>query len=290
VPVLLAASAGAGLAAGLLEGFISQWFSLLLIFPAALGMAVGAGAHWAIGARKIRKPIIAMLCALAAGLLAQGTVHAMAYREARERVANHLQGDPQAADFIREHGLATAIDTVFGGEQGLPPFIGYLGIAAENGITITSSHGSSSSNPTLTGVAVYLLWLAEFLVVCGIAAWMAWGRAKTPFCESCDEWYDNGAPVAVGAGDRKAIKETRGRLEAGQLAEAVRELGATDGKTATVLLIKSCPKNCPTHEPVLELKSMAGLNTNKRQEAIVYSSLITQSEAQAMRSAAPAQG
>jgi hypothetical protein len=286
--VLAAASIGVGLGAGLVEGIISYVISLLLIFPVALGAAVGAAAHWAIDKRKIRKPIAAAAIALAAGFMSQATLHVMAYREARGRVAERLESDPQAQGYIAEHGLSSTIDTVFSGEEHLPPLVGYLEIASKNGITITNHGSSSSSSPTLTGIGVYLLWVAEFLLACGVAGAMAFKRAKAPFCEACNEWYDAGSALAVGAGDRKAVKETRQRFEAGQLAEAVRELGASDGKTATVVLVKGCPKACPTHEPMLELKSMAGLNTNKRQEAVVYRSLITQSEAQALRAAAPA--
>src|SRR5258706_15598023 len=117
---------------------------------------------------------------------------------------------------------------------------------------------------------------------------MGWNEPRTPFCESCEAWYDKGNALAVGAGDRKALKATKLRLDSGQLGEAVRERGASDGKTASVLLLKGCSKGCALHEPLLELHSLAGLNTSKKQEATVYRSLVTQSEAQAMRAAAPA--
>jgi hypothetical protein len=166
--------------------------------------------------------------------------------------------------------------------------LGYLQNAAKAGVTITRSHGSSSHNPTLTGLGVYILWLLELLLACGIAAYIGWNQARTPFCESCEAWYDKGTALAAGAGDRKALKATKQRLDAGQLAEAVRELGSSDGKTASVLLFKGCSKGCALHDPMLELKSIAGLNTSKRQEATVYRSLVTQSEAQAMRAQLPA--
>jgi hypothetical protein len=156
VLIVAAAAIGSGLVIGVIEGFVSRWFNLLLIFPAVLGAVAGGAAATAVESRKVRRPLVAGLLGFLGATVATAALHGMAYRDARALIA-----------------------------------------------------------------------------------------------------------------------------------EAVRELGSSDGKTASMLLLKGCSKGCALHDPMLELKSVAGLNTSKRQEATVYRSLVTQSEAQAMRAQLP---
>ena len=261
LPLVLAAAVGGGLAAGIIEGFVSQWLSLLLIYPAILGAVAGGAASAAIGAKRVRMPLAAMAIALVAGLIGETAVHYMKFR--------HVKAIIPDSDVLS--------------------FPQYLQLAAEAGVSITRAGHSEGSSPTLTGEAVFALWGVNFLIVCGIAMYVARSRARAPFCEQCNAWYTTSDAIAVGAGDKAALKATRQRLENGQLADAMRELGSTNGKTASVVLLKGCTK-CNAHEPLLELHSVAGVNTSKKQEKTVYTSLITQSEAQAIRAAAPKPG
>jgi len=229
--------------------------------------------------------MLAMLAAAVGALCAEGAVHGMKYRAARAAIGEFMEGDPRAADLIKAVGLSGAVDVALSGEEGVLPFVGYLQMAAENGVTITSSHGSSSGNkPTLTGTGVYSLWAANFLIALLVAVFIARGQAVEPFCESCNEWYDLTERIGVGAGSGAPWKATRQRFEAGQYAEGLRELGDSDGKSVAVVLMRSCGK-CNTHEPLLQLKCIAAANTNKPQEKIVFSTLVAASEAQALRPA-----
>lgn len=292
--MLLGASVGLALVAGIVEGLVSQWLSLLLVFPLLIGVAAGGGAHWAIRSRKIRAPLAAMGIAALAGFLGETAVHYLGYRAARATVAERVEGLTGTIDFVALNGVDAAVDSVFAGHgvDQVPPFVGYLRAAAERGITITSAHGSSSGgSPTLTGVGVYSLWVLEYLLAIGVAVLMAREQASAPFCEGCNGWYTRIEKLAVGDGHKSKFKPLKSRLETGQFADAVRELGKSDGKTAAVVLLKGCT-TCNAHEPVLELHSLTALNTKKPQEHVVYRSLVTPTQAQALRTATapPPQG
>lgn len=286
--VLLAgASIGAGFALGLLEGFVSQLVYVVILFPMVVGAAIGGAAQWAVDIGKIRRPGAVVLFAILAGVVAQSTMRVVAYGHARARIAERLQSDQETQAYVAEHGVSESVDAAFRGEQHVLPFLGYLRVVAKNGITVTSiGESTKGRGPTLTGGWVYFLWLAELFLVAAIAAMGPHRKATAPFCESCNAWYDDAKELIVGAGDRNTLAETCQRFEFGQYAEAMRALGVSNGKTAAVVSVLSCPKACSSHEPVLELKVVA----EKRQDTVVYRSLIAPSALRTMRAAAQAAG
>lgn len=285
VPLMAAVALGGALAVGVLEGLLSGFINLLVIFPALVGGAAGGGAAWAIGSRKVRKPMTAVAVAALAACVGYGATHYVAYRSARSEISERVATEPSLAEVVQQNGVDATVDAVLTSRGAVLPFIGFLDLAAENGITISKAGSSSSSKPTVTGMGVWILWSLEMLIAVICAVFIAYGRAAAPFCEGCDTWYDRTETLAVGAAGEK-LKETKGRFEAGQLAEALRDLGQSDGKSATVVLLQGCG-SCNAHEPLAQLKVIAALNTNKPQEKIVFSSLVTPTEAAAMRAAAP---
>lgn len=281
--VVLGATLGAAVLAGLLEGFVSQWFSLLLIFPLALGLAVGGVGHAFVTSRRVRNPLAVALIGVAMGLTAQALVHVVDYERARSTVAAAIERDPAAAPFVQEHGIDASVDAAFAGEDGKEPFLGYLAIAAAHGITITHAGGGSSSGPTLTGLGAYALWLVELAVAAGVGAWMMASQAREPFCEPCNAWYATEEIVAAGAGEPKRAKATAQRLESGRLVDAVSELGESDGKSLSMLVLRGCSK-CKGHEPLLELRRVTGIG-KKQETKKVFATLLSQSEAEELRAA-----
>ena len=290
LPPILFAAVIAGLLTGALEGFVSQWFNLLLIFPAALGAVIGGVAGQSVTKRHVRMPLAVAAIGLAAGILGGAAVHGVAYFQARSKLGALIERDPRAADYIRENGLRKAVDVAFGGEEGTLPILGFFKQAAEAGITI-KGHGSSGSEPTLTGIGVYILWIAELFVICGIAIAMLVDAARKPFCEGCNAWYDRRVLLGTGAGDKATLKQVSLHLENGQYADALRGLGTSDAKTASSLMLNGCSK-CNAHEPVLEFTGVSGLKGKKPQRRSVFVTLITATEAsqllQPSKPAAPA--
>jgi len=284
MPKLAALSVGAGLGTGLVEGFASQWLSLLLVYPALVGFAAGGVAAAVCLRQRIRNPALAIAIAAVGALLGEGAVHAMQYQHARSVLVEAIENSPDGQALAQSGQIGEAVDSVLAGDAHDLPFVGYLKLAAQNGITITSSHGSSSSGPTLTGVGVYTLWALNLALALGIAIAIARAQAVAPYCEGCDDWYTRSEVIGAGDGSSAKVKELVQRLEAGQLAEAVRELGKTDGKTAATVQLKGCAR-CVTHEPVLLAYAISAMNTNKRRERVVFSSLVTPQEAQLLRGA-----
>ncbi len=269
---------------GLFFGFVSQWLSLLIVFPALLGALVGGVALSQVKAKHVRMPLAVALITLACGVAAESVNHLMKYVNARSAIAHELEGDVTAAPFIAEHGLAATVDAVLSGDEHQPVLLGYFDMAAKAGITITRAGHSSSSNPTLTGVGVYALWFINFLIVCGVAMAMGVSEARKPFCEGCVAWYDSTFPIANGAGDKGTMKQAVLRLDGAQYAEAARNLGTTNGKSASVLTLVGCSK-CNAHDPVIELTQITGIKANKQQLKKVFVSLISPSEAASLREA-----
>jgi hypothetical protein len=279
LPVLVGATLGVAVVTGAIEGFVSQWFNLLLVFPGLLGAAVGGVGSVVITKRRIRNPLPAMLIAVAMGLLAQGMVHYIEYQHARSAVAESLQGDPKVAPYIAQLGIDAAVDTALGGKDHDSPAIGYIRLAAAQGITITGNGGSSG--PTLTGVAAYGFWLTEFLIVAGLAGWIAHQQAATAFCEPCAAWYTTETMLAGGAGDKPTLTRVIKQIETGPLSDVKGALGKSDGDSGTVLVVRGCAR-CQSHEPLLELRWLR--NLRKRPETkTVFSTLLTAEEADELR-------
>ncbi|MBS1148903.1 MAG: hypothetical protein H6Q89_601 [Myxococcaceae bacterium] len=285
LPRLAVAAALAAVLGGLVLGFVSQWLSLLLIYPAALGAVIGGVGVSRVKSRHVRQPLAVALIGLGAGLLGETSLHLVKYARFRSELATMLNNNPGAAAYVEANGLDAAVDAALTEESATPPILGYLELAARNGVTITKAgHSSSSSKPTLTGVGVYALWVINFLIVCGIAVGMLVSEARKPFCEGCVGWYDATHPLAFGAGDSPTVKQAVLRLEGSQYAEAARNLGASDGKSATRLTLLGCAK-CNAHEPLIELTRITGLKGNKPHEKKVFVSLISPSEAAQLRAA-----
>lgn len=283
--VLFGAMFATAILGGVVEGFIANWFSLLVLFPLLLGLIIGSVGVVLVTSRRVRNPLMAGLIGLTAGLVGQACVHFMAYEHARTTVAEVIAKNPDAAEFVREKGMSAAVDMAFAGDTGSAPIVGYIKLAAETGITITHG-GSSSSGPTLTGTWAYLLWILEFLLAAGLAAWMPASQARDPFCEPCETWYRKEEVVATGAGDGDRVKATVESLKNGQFARATSELGKSDGVTVSTLVLRGCQK-CSDHEPVLELRRTSGAG-RKRETKKMFSVLLTQREAAELRPVNPA--
>jgi hypothetical protein len=180
---------------------------------------------------------------------------------------------------VRENGVSAAVDAAFAGDTGDMPIVGYIKLAAANGITIT--HLGSSSGPPLTGTWAYGLWILEFMLAGGLAAWLPASQARDPFCEPCNSWYKKEEVVGAGAGDADRVKATIARLKSGRFTQASSELGKSDGVTSSTLVLRGCEK-CSEHEPVLELRRTSGAG-RKRETKKMFSALLTQREAEELR-------
>jgi hypothetical protein len=192
---------------------------------------------------------------------------------------------PELAAPIAELGLDGAVDLALGGPEHGPPFLGYLRLATENGVTITRAGAGSGGGPRLTGIGVWILWLVNLAIVCGVAASIAVAQAREPYCDACAEWYGASAVVAVGDGDANRVRELRELLKAGRLTEAVRAIGAPTSTSSAVIALRGCAR-CDGHRPLLELRQVLNRGTAQAKDVVWHRGYIAASEAREMLDAA----
>lgn len=275
LPVLFAAALGAGLLIGALEGLVARYLiSLFILFPALIGLVAGGVAAWRIGKDKVRAPVAGALAALLGALAGQVTTHVAAYLFFRGEVAEALRKDgapePEAA-----------VDEVLTREAGRDGFLGFLDLTARSGITLKRG-GNKGAN--VSGLGAWLLWTAELLLAMGIAGWMAFDRARQPFCERCKLWYLAPVPLAAGSPRKEAWRTALTAVERGDPAGAAQALGQPEPKARSLVRLARCPQ-CDTHEPVLSLAVVTGTHTKKPQTSVKHETLLRAEEAKGLEAA-----
>ncbi len=243
VLLLLVACIVIGVLAGALAHAIGTFIWLIVIFPLAMGFAVGMGAGMVIQARKVRAPLIAVLCAGLGGFAAWSMDLGIGYVTTRSNVsadlrdyATSLEADTgvaateqaisEATDFLiyawgegrqdeELNGQLAAIliaapITVDDLEEQEPPEpVGGLA-AAQGFVKFRLSLGTSIGNPGSEGSPIgatgtLILWIVEMVFATGLAGIMARESAMQPSCTNCKNWYgDEVTPTVVGAQPRKS--------------------------------------------------------------------------------------
>lgn len=280
VVCLLAAAAG-----GVVEGLVSRWLSLLLLFPLLLGGIVGFAAGRVIGGSHVRAPWMAALVAGVAGLFAQLAVHAVQYVEFRYELGQELAAAQPGVDGA---GAGAVVDQILQQETGQAGFAGYLQFRAKVGTEIKKA--GHSSGIKLEGAAFWVLFAVNFLLAGGIAASSAFGRANAPYCEPCQRWYEQHQHVASGSADKSAVAGTLRALDAGVVTEVPAVFGAAKPDGVAVLQLLRCT-GCSDHEPQLSLTVITG-PAKKQKTKLAYKSMLRPDEARSLLgafAASPAQ-
>jgi hypothetical protein len=179
----------AGLAVGGLYFAISRVFEAFIIFPLLAGFITGAITGTQITATKARNVRIALLCGFIAGVICYSTkIVAEAYGVRSEIIAKAVP------DLMRDEGMTQAQATSFA-ESHLTPlktmqlYFEFYGVTiGSTSDTSSSSSGSESSDPAITGVGFWVLCGIECLLVAGCSAGTCMGAANASYCESCSMW------------------------------------------------------------------------------------------------------
>lgn len=280
LPVLVAAALGAGAVVGAVEGFISQWFSLLILFPIGLGIAVGAATSAVIGSRQVRAPALAFGLAFLGGAVGQCALHGVQYlnfeRELRGALTDRddAESDEDRAAQAAWNALTPEqrVDLVLQEETGSTGFIGYMKFSAQQGTEIKRTGRSNGAK--IDGVGYWILVAIELLIAALVAAFAALGRAKEPFCETCTRWYEPEAAVFVGGGEPASVKESTAALDAGDTGRAVSVLGPASEKYATTFMVRRCAQ-CQTAEAFLTVKHVTNPTAGKPTVKERWTGLIT---------------
>lgn len=266
LPVLIVASLAAAAGVGALEGVVTQWFNLFIVFPLLIGAASATAAVAVIAARHIRAPVVAALIAGAAAVAGQLTFHAVSYERFRSEMATQLAHDEDGP---------RSVDDALAEHTGSPGFVGYAKLMAEQGTVI--KHNGRDSGMNFTGTGWWILALVEALAAGGFGAVLAFGRANQPYCESCKRWFDLTDVEAVGAGDKATVATLKGALDSEAWPRIGEVLGTSDGKRVSSVIVRRCGQ-CQNHEPVLSVTVTTAANTKKPKVATVYTTVLRYSD------------
>ncbi len=208
--ILFIAVAG-GIVIGISLYLISKLFGYYGVWSAGVaGIAGMPVMYLSVKRLKIRWRGYVILCGILLGLISYGTYYYAEYRaflqDTRDDITinNPSTSDDEAnkiiGDYLRE-------------ETGLTGFAGYIKLLAQEGFTVTDSYspyyppGQSNVSQETTPETLFR-WLLEIIAITSGAAWIGYAQAKTPFCETENEWlkYDNFLG-AVLKHDKKAFRE-----------------------------------------------------------------------------------
>ncbi len=232
----------AAILVGIVYHFIGRFLDLLILFPIVAGACVGGVLALLAKKHKVRsKPAIAIL-AIVGGLLCFSSRWIGDALQEREEFINSTSSKISAGNAALEARAQTVLRSTY---TPLKFFPLYMQAAAKQGVSISSTHSSSSTkNSPITGTAFWILTFADALFMCGAAVAVAWKQASEPFCVGCDSWHD--------------VELTVSRLHSNQAGEVARlaasgewaGLGTLRGEDATEkahcdVLLSKCP-GCST--------------------------------------------
>ena len=268
--LLLTTGAGVGVAValGVLAAIVGQYFYAILIFPLAIGAAVGGVQAWAIKHTKIRTPIACGATGLIAGVMAVTTMHYVDYLTFQQAMIENAETEALARQalahvdnaedreilnqLIAEHEADPEVVAA----KRVDSFTSYLDWSAEQGVEITSSRGNAEpTNLGYTGSYVY--WGIEALIVALVSAAMARKRASEPFCVACDAWKERRELGLVDA-HPKTVSSV---IESGRLSDLPGALG--NSRSETLIAVYECPLCAGEADVVLHVDSITYNNGNR---------------------------
>lgn len=200
--LLLLTSLLGGLILGLIAGFVSRWFYFILVFPALIGLGVGAAGNWAARIGKVRSTTLSGISGLLGGVFAMLSMHYVGYLEFEDdfKLPPPMRGELLKVarlprDLIEKlPGLdagqkAMLQDPKFQAALGVHDFPSYMNFKATVGVEISRfSGGRNQKGMNLGYVGSWIYWGVEVLIVAGIALALQAAAAREPFCSQCQVW------------------------------------------------------------------------------------------------------
>jgi hypothetical protein len=189
-------------------------------FAFLLSMGTGAMVH---GGR-CRNAFVAVAAALVIGALTAGATHYFSYQSALDDIV-----DMEGLDEVGAEALAEQVS-----------FGQFIEARVDMGWSF-GKVGRSGDGAPISGFFVWLLWGIEGLVLVGAAGFGAFGAARSPFCESCNEWSEDDAAFIFPAPSEETLAQIRSARSVEGLLDV--EIEAT-GMPTQGLLFK--PSKCPS--------------------------------------------
>jgi hypothetical protein len=232
-----------GLGLGYAASLIEQWLWLVLLFPLAIGGALGLIGSYAIKVGEVRHPIISGVAGFLGGCSAMLAMHYFEYQGFLSELKNLT---------LEERAQLPPLQNV--------GFWDYMDLMAQEGVTITNSHDVNGRSGVNLGYAgSYIYWLAEIGIVAATAFIIMRKKATEPYCSLCNTWKQTryvGKPNVARVTLLQAIKSGN----VGPLANP--ELSSTGG---TLKVHLSTCQQCGTNSSV-EVKVEEVSKNSKGQE------------------------
>jgi len=227
IPYALGAGlVGAGALAWLYQAII-DWIPFIylnILATAGYGIAIGLAVGFAFRAGKGRNVPVAVAIAVVSCLAGDALSFHFAYERAVANAAGELGLGPGIAEDAEvRQAMREAV-----------PFRDYIDARVEDGVTI----GRAGTGLKLSGVLMWLLWIAEAGILCVVAGGTQVAYLVRPFCEACDRFTEKRALGAIANVKPSALAAARGKGDVAALLDpAAEERG---GKHAAYTL-HACP-------------------------------------------------
>src|SRR6266850_2832426 len=227
--MLISALAGVGAILGYITHIISQWFYFILVFPLFIGFAIGAVGTRMVKTGRVRNPWLGGLAGFFAGIFAMMVMHYFDYEEFRSSLSAAPPSLRELAkmppdQLPKDRPSDLTPDQWLRINQLLPllriqSFTQFMDYQAKLGVTISGSHGSSSSGINLGHTGSYIYWLVEMLIVGGVTFAMVHEATAQPYCRHCDRWKTSKV-LGFLSGDAKSLTSALNNGDISTLAAA----------------------------------------------------------------------
>jgi len=254
--LLLFGSLLGGLVLGVLAGFVSRWFYLVLIFPCVIGAGVGAVGYVAVRAGKVRNAVLGGISGLLGGFFAMLSMHYLNYMEFENGMSLMRPEDRVAARKLAELPIEQIqqlpilnpemkqvfMDPAKRAGFLVDDFFSFMNYRATEGVTFNSARGGGNNNGMNLGyIGSWIYWAVEILIVAGIALSIQMVAAAEPFCSACESWKESRELGPVPDTDVHALR-------VGELSH-FNSPPSTDAAGLAMVSVSICPQ-CGAESPV----------------------------------------
>ncbi|HEX5136861.1 MAG TPA: hypothetical protein VFY93_07815 [Planctomycetota bacterium] len=272
-PAAIPYALGAGLVAAGALAWIYQavldWIPFIylnILATAGYGIAIGAAAGFAFRAGRGRNVPVAIAIAIVSCLAGDALSFHFAYERALAKAAEEL--GPEAAENAEvRQAMREAV-----------PFRDYIDARVEDGVTV----GRSGGGLRLTGILMWLVWIAEAGILGVVAAGAQIFLLGMPFCEACDRFTEKRALGSIASVKPSALAAARGKGDVAVLLDPPQE---EHGRKHATYTLHACP-TCDNRYLTLALewteRGKKGKD-EKKTEAVVQNAIVTPEQVEALQ-------
>lgn len=254
--ILIIGMAAAAMLMGGIAYWVSQYFYLVLLFPIAIGVAIGLVGFKIIKTARIRNMGLVMVIGLMAGVLSMGTMHYLGFMEYQkyfttlsdnEKEFLALPSEKQQEIMAQAPEADRADMQMFlASHSASQSFPAYMDQQAKIGVRL-GKVGRSGSSIGYTGSIIY--WILETCFVAVFIILLVRDAVGQPYCTRCHVWKEN-----MGGFTWKAdLEPVQNAFETGRMPELAKSIcvdSKSAGPTAKALSLDyfECSK-CHTMSP-----------------------------------------